>query len=170
MKRAITVSVLVSLFATAGAAVAADPDMDDSKVLPGAMCQPQDTATYWRGRVFNRSTTADAWVGCPLVRDVTNSTTNKLSSAWVRALNPVANQVSLGCGLWAHNTLGDGWSGTVATLGFTPNNSAQQRSFAPLPLLAFDQQGMYDIECLIPKKLGATVSEVIAYGYTETVN
>lgn len=172
MKHGIILSLVVSLSATAGLAAAADADTDDSKVLPGNMCQPQDSATYWRGRVFNRSTTTDTWVGCPVVRDITNATTNRITAAWIRALNPVANQQTMGCGLWAHNTLADGWTGNLVTLSVAPSDSYQTRSFSPLPLLAFDQQGMYDIECYLPRKgnANATASELIAYGYTERTN
>lgn len=170
MKHGIILGLVVSLSAVAGLAAAADADTDDSKILPGNMCQPQDSATYWRGRVFNRSTTADTWVGCPVIRDIVGSSSNKISAAWVRALNPVANQQAMGCGLWAHNTLGDGWNGTLSTLTVASSDTAQTRNFSPLPLFAYDAQGMYDIECYLPKKLGAVASELIAYGYTERVN
>lgn len=108
--------------------------VNDSKTLPGSMCQPtSNTAVFSKdssGRISNSSPTAALTVDCPVVRDVSAANgTDGVDVGWIQVVDNHPTQ-TFNCTLYSENKNDN--NSTDSITNATPSMGVHQLDYSDL--------------------------------------
>ncbi len=159
-------AMLLSVLGLSAALGAPQAYAEDQKVYPGNACaaySPEDNADLFRhfgGGIWNESSSSDAFITCPIVRDnVLNG--NGTKRAIVRVHNTRTDALAVSCTLVSMSGQGQfitSRSATATTTGFV-NLEVGVNASANL--------GLYYIYCYLPQKQGSQPAGVLNYWINE---